>query len=274
MLRIYLVIFLGLLLAGPAEADGLLRFVTGEFNSFGAPLMGRARVASGPFVEVIQTVCAQIHYRCVIEQEPWRRALLSVEEGRADAFFAIFPTPPRESKFRFTPPLVKSRLDIYSHRSRPFRYRRLEDLKGHRVHVFGPSSVSYVMRTRLRGIAPVHEEYDSLRLIRKLNAGRYGNDLAIMNHETANQLIRRLGLSQVEEVGTIEQRGYGFAFSRMAGIDTAFQDFMAGLGRLMADGTIPAIIRRHHLQLADAQWPTQLAQQQVPAACSGDCAAQ
>lgn len=258
MLRIYFAILLGLL-AGAAQASHSLRFVTGEFNSFGAAMTNQAHATSGPFVEVVHEVCARIRYRCVINQTPWRRALLMVEEGKADAIFAVFPTPPRKRKFRFTPPLVTSSLNVYVHRSAPYRYRQPQDLTGRLVHVFGPSGISYAVSERLQGIASVHEEPDNLRLIRKLNAGRYGDSPAIMTADAARLLIGRLGLSEVQDAGVFEYRGYGFGFSRMTGKNAEFQEFMAGLRALMADGTIPAIIQRYHLQLADSEWSLPIA---------------
>ncbi len=269
MLRIYFAILLGLL-AGSAQASHSLRFVTGEFNSFGTAIADQAPATSGPFAEVVHEVCAYIHYRCVIDQAPWRRALMMIEEGKADAIFAVFPTPPREGTIRFTPPLVTSSLNVYAHRSTPLRYRRPQDLTGRLVHVFGPSGASYAVGERLRGIASVHEENDNLRLIRKLNAGRYGSDPAIMSADSARLLIGRLGLSDVEDVGVFEYRGFGFGFSRMTGKDDEFQDFMAGLRALMADGTIPAIIHRHHLRLADSEWSLPIARK---SGSKADCAA-
>lgn len=232
--------------------------MTGEFTPFNYPVAERgspskAPVAAGPFVEVVKVVCARMRYECRIELYPWQRALVLAEQGAADGIFATLRTPERDEVYFFTPPLVMTSNAVYAHRSNPLRYGELEDLSGHSVHVYGPSGTARHVRKRLEGIADVqlHMEIDNQRLMRKLDAGRFGDGLVIMNRDVAQYLIQQDQLHQVQEVGLFERIGYSIAFSRKQVSEQTFQAFNRNLAALIADGTIPAIIQRYQLEPAE-----------------------
>lgn len=254
-IRVFLAIWV-LLLFGPAKAAEL-RFVTGEFLSFdfsakesfggsGAP------VPRGPFVETVQAVCAHIHFDCPISLVPWRRSLAMLQQGLTDAVFAVIPSHERAIDLRFSPVLIDSSLNLYAHRSNPATGWQPEHGEHLDFYTLGPSGTANVVRQHLQGIASayVHLEADNLRLMRKLDAGRFGDGMVVMNPIIARRLIEQHELRNVREVGLFKEVGYAIAFSRQRVSPEEYQAFEQGLDELIADGTIAAIFQRYQLELA------------------------
>lgn len=255
-IRVFLAIWV-LLLFGPAKAAEL-RFVTGEFLSFDFSASesfgdSQAPVPRGPFVETVQAVCAHIHFDCPIDLVPWRRSLVMLQQGLSDAFLAAIPTDERAIDLRFSPVLIDSSLNLYVHRSNPATGWQPEPGSHRDFYMLGPPSITAnLVRQHLQSIASVHVrlEADNLRLMRKLDAGRFGDGMVVMNPITARRLIEQYKLRNVREVGLFKEVGYAIAFSRQRVSPEEFQAFEQGLAELIADGTIAAIFQRYQLELA------------------------
>ncbi|MDV7212404.1 substrate-binding periplasmic protein [Azotobacter beijerinckii] len=268
-IRVFLAIWM-LLLYWPARAVEL-RFATGEFLSFDFSAEessgeAKAPVPRGPFVDVVQAVCAHIRFDCPIDLVPWRRALAMVEQELTDAVFAVIPSHERAADFLFTPALIDSSLDLYAHRSNPAKGWQPEPGGSRELHTLGPSGTANLVSLRLQGIATahVHLEIDNLRLMRKLDAGRFGDGMVVMNRNIARRLIERHHLHNVREVGLFEEVGYAIAFSRQRVSPEKFQAFERGLEALIADGTISRILQRYRLELAPAarEWAARSASEE------------
>jgi len=246
-----------LLLSLAADATEL-RFITGEFLSFdfsdqtsdGSSVHSAAR---GPFVETVQAVCAHIRFDCPVRQVPWRRSLAMLERGQTDAVFAVIPQYERAIDLRFSTVLIDSSLNLYAHRSNPARQWQPEPGTFRDLYTLGPSGTANVVAQTLQGFpARVKLESDNLRLMRKLDAGRFGKGMVVMNPNIARRLIARHRLRDVREVGVFKAVGYAIAFSRERVSPEAFQAFERGLDELVADGTVGAIFRRYQLELSAA----------------------
>ncbi|ACO77897.1 amino acid ABC transporter periplasmic protein [Azotobacter vinelandii CA] len=254
-IRVFLMVWALLL---PWSAKGMeLRFVTGEFLSFDFSSRDTSSgatppVARGPFVETVQAVCAHIHYDCPIGLVPWRRSLAMLEQGQTDAVFAVIPAYEQAVDLRFSPVLIDSSLDIYVHSSNPLRGWRPENGERRDFYILGPSGTANVVRQRLQDIpsAHIHLEFDNLRLMRKLDAGRFDDGMVIMNPTIARRLIEEHKLGNVREAGLFKKVGYAIAFSRERVSPEKFEAFERGLQVLIADGTVAAIFQRYQLKLA------------------------
>ncbi|MFD1693424.1 hypothetical protein ACFSHR_24110 [Azotobacter chroococcum] len=86
--------------------------------------------------------------------------------------------------------------------------------------------------------------------MRKLDAGRFGNGMVVMNPSIARRLIEQHQLRNVREVGLFKEVGYAIAFSRERVSPEKFEAFERGLDELIADGTIGAIFQRYQLELS------------------------
>ena len=105
----WIAIAAGLALMGNCQADEL-RFVTEDFPPFTyASATATEDRAAGPFVEIVEAVCARMGVDCPVQLLPWRRALALAEMGEVDGIFTVIRSPERERAFHLTRMLVTSR---------------------------------------------------------------------------------------------------------------------------------------------------------------------
>ena len=233
-------------------------FVTEDFPPFtylagkGSPAAGAQR-AGGPLVEVVEAVCARLGQDCSIAVHPWRRALHLAEQGEVDGIFTVVRSPPRERAFHISRMLVKSHYSVFARDGSPFVYARPSDLAGRMIGVYGPSGTSYVLAQRLSTVdnAQVHLTANNRRLLRMLESGRFGEEgLAMLNRDVAWHLIDREKLHGIREAGEFATVSYGIGLSRKRVSAEQFHRFETALDALIADGTVPAILRRYQLEPA------------------------
>jgi len=249
-----------IVLTNPA---GAWEFVTEDFPPFTYPAASVGQpaasadtggvAAAGPFVDIVQAVCARLHRDCPISVYPWRRALALAEEGKVDGIFTVIHSPRREHAFHITRMLTTSRYSVYAPRSSTFVYHQPQDMAGKTIGVYGPSGTSFALRERLQQVPGVSIRLvaDNRRLLRMLEAGRFGSQgLAVLNQDVAWHLIETERLDQVREVGELQPVSYGIGLSRQRVSTAQFEAFEAQLEALIADGTVPAILRRYQLEAA------------------------
>lgn len=242
------------LAVGDSHAEQL-RFVTEDFPPFtyAATHTTDDDRAAGPFVEIVEAVCARMGIDCPIQLLPWRRALALAEAGEVDGIFTVIRSPERERAFHLTRMLATSRYGVYARGASGFVFHRAQDLAGRTVAVYGPSGTSFVLSEHLAQVDDVQMilESDNRRLMRMLQAGRFGGQgVAVVNQDVAWHLIEQERLVDIHEAGELQSVSYAIGLSRVAVSETRFQRFDDALEALIADGSIARILRRHGLQPA------------------------
>lgn len=263
VLRFPLAVLAWLALGLPAAPAGAWQFVTEDFPPFTYPAADGAPVAviadaagvpaAGPLAEVVQAVCERLAQHCAIAVHPWRRALALAEEGKADGIFTVIRSPQREDAFHISRMLVTSRYSVFALRSSTFVYHQPRDMAGKIIGVYGPSGTSFALGESLRQVPEVSIQLvaDNRRLLRMLDAGRFGGQgLAVVNQDVAWHLIDTEKLDRLREVGELQPVSYGIGLSRKTVSTAQFEAFAAALDALIADGTVPAILRRYQLEAA------------------------
>lgn len=249
----WIAITAGLALMGNCQADEL-RFVTEDFPPFTyASATATEDRAAGPFVEIVEAVCARLRIDCPVQLLPWRRALALAENGEAQGIFTVIRSPDRERAFHLTRMLVTSRYGVYARSASRFVFHRPEDLAGRSVAVYGPSGTSFVLGQHLAEVGDVTLilEADNRRLLRMLEAGRFGEQgVAVVNQDVAWHLIDQEGHSDIHEAGELQPVSYAIGLSRAAVSEAEFERFNDALEALIADGSVAAILRHHGLEPA------------------------
>jgi polar amino acid transport system substrate-binding protein len=252
------VLLIWLAFAVPASAAEWT-FVTEDFPPFTYAFGGISHTdsgvhqANGPLVEIVQAVCKRLNRECSIVVHPWRRALRLAEQGEADGIFTVVRSPQRERDFHITRMLVTSRYSVFSRDTSSFIYSQPRDLAGRMVGVYGPSGTSYLLSQRIKPVAGVeiHLTANNRRLLHMLDSGRFGQKgLAVLNQDVAWHLIEEERLDGLREVGQLAAVSYGIGLSRKRISESQFRDFERALDALIADGTVPEILRRHQLEPA------------------------
>ncbi|MCQ4330219.1 substrate-binding periplasmic protein [Stutzerimonas stutzeri] len=247
-----------LLLAVAQASAAQWRFVTEDFPPFTYPADTSANTyagvaAGGPLVEVVQAVCARLQQDCAITLYPWRRALRLAEQGQADGIFTLVSSPQRQQIFHITRMLVTSRYSVFARDDNTFVFSQPTDMAGRQVGVYGPSGTSYILSERLKAVPDVHLHVtaDNRRLLRMLASGRFGKKgVAVLNQDVAWHLIEDEHLVGLREAGEMGPITYGIGLSRSTISEAQFKAFEQALDEAIADGTVPAILRRHQLEPA------------------------
>ncbi|MDT4868171.1 Bacterial extracellular solute-binding protein [compost metagenome] len=128
---------------------------------------------------------------------PWKRCLMELESGQADAVLDIFHTREREARMVFpAEPLSEVEFVLFHARQRPYPFERLSDLRGLKVGVSpGYWYADKAFRTSplfFREPAPTHEAN-----LGKLVRDRV--DLVVNDRRAGRYLVRQMGLEA--EVG-------------------------------------------------------------------------
>lgn len=238
---------LAALWAWPAQARDL-RFVTEQFLPYTSAVEGRA---VGPMVDVLQAACARLAWRCEIEVLPWRRALGMAQRGEVDGIFTVVDSPERRQYFHVSPPVVEGRYMLFARAGNGLQYSGdPQVLAGRIIGAYGPSVTALTLEALIEGVPRVRSEIepDNRTVMRKLAAGRYGEDgAALANEAVAQLLIREDGLNNLQPAGQVKVFGYAFGLSRL-NVDVAqAQAFARTLGELCRTGRTAELLRPYGL---------------------------
>jgi polar amino acid transport system substrate-binding protein len=148
--------------------------------------------------EVTQQVLTQLGYQLEWELVPWKRAMLSVESGRADAILDILATTERRQKLIFpSEHLSQNDSVLFYARKHPHPYANLQSLRGLTVGVapgYNYGNPDFLAADYFtREPAPTNEA----NLLKLLNQRI---DLALID--------RRAGLHERQQLGLQEQIGF------------------------------------------------------------------
>ncbi len=148
--------------------------------------------------EVTQQVLRQLGYQLEWELMPWKRAMLSVESGRADAILDILATPERRRQLIFpSEHLSHNDSVLFYARKHPHPYADLQSLRGLTVGVapgYSYGNPDFLAADYFtREPAPTNEA----NLLKLLNQRI---DLALID--------RRAGLHERQRLGLQEQIGF------------------------------------------------------------------
>lgn len=242
-------------LAGAAGGQ-TLHFVTEPFPPYTHARDGQA---VGPMIDVLRAACAQLGWQCPVEVMPWRRALDMAQRGRVDGIFTVVDSPERREYFHVTPPVIEARYAFFARAGSTVQYggeRRLLD--GRTIGAYGPSATSQTLAQLTEGLARVRVEVepDNRTVLRKLAAGRYGEDgLALINEAVAHHLMLEEALPGLVHAGVARNFGYAFAFSRQKIEPARAQQFGRALYELCRSGRIPEMLRVYGLPASPCSRP-------------------
>ncbi|MCV2358246.1 transporter substrate-binding domain-containing protein [Paucibacter sp. TC2R-5] len=231
---------------GAMSAAPPLNFVTESFPPYTYAQGGQA---AGPMVEVLHEVCAQLKRECRVELLPWRRALRSAERGEVDGILAFVDLPARRKLFYISAPVIDARYVFFARAGQEFNYQGPNSLRGHTVGVYGPSGASLVLADLTQGLdVKTVLEPDNPTVLRKLLAGRYGEQgLVLLNESMALLLMRGEGFGGLQAAGTAKTFGYSFGLSLQRVKRSERQAFDAALSDLCRKGRVADLLKNHGL---------------------------
>lgn len=210
-----------LVLQAGAGAQPTMHFVTEPFPPYTYAADGHA---AGPMVDVLQAACARLAWRCEVEVLPWRRALNMAQRGEVEGIFTVVDSPERRQYFHVSPPVIEGRYVLFARQGSGFQYGGdPQVLAGRVIGAYGPSATALTLEQLIDGVPRTRSEIepDNRTVVRKLAAGRYGEDgLALANEAVAQHLMREDGIRNLQPAGLVKAFGYSFGLTRQS-IDLA-----------------------------------------------------
>ncbi|WP_028629565.1 MULTISPECIES: ABC transporter substrate-binding protein [Pseudomonas] len=176
---------------------------------------------------------------------PWKRCLVELESGSADAVLDIFQNREREKQMAFPrEPLSQVEFVLFYARQRPYPFQRLADLQGLKVGVSpGYWYADQAFRTSplfIREPAPTHEAN-----LGKLVRDRV--DLVVNDRRAGQFLLRQMGLE--DEVGqhakVISRDHLYLAFRRLPRLEGLAERFGEALRRFKQEPEYAQLIARY-----------------------------
>ncbi|MFG0582656.1 substrate-binding periplasmic protein [Pseudomonas sp. zjy_9] len=185
--------------------------------------------------EITREVLRRLGREMQLQFMPWKRCLLAMQQGQADGILDVFYHPSREASMQFaSEPLSDIEFVLFYSRSRPFRYRHIDDLRG---LVIGISAGYWynddafrTAQTFRREEGPSHEAN-----IGKL--ARHRVDLVVNDRRTGMFLANRLGLGRKISYNAtpVGQDNLYLALARTAELRTLAQAFSEELRRFKTE---------------------------------------
>ncbi|SEQ05622.1 polar amino acid transport system substrate-binding protein [Pseudomonas cuatrocienegasensis] len=145
--------------------------------------------------ETTQVVLERLGIQTTWELMPWKRCLLSVQQGKADALLDVFHSTARNTWMVFPEePLSTVEFVLFYHRENPHRFQKIEDLTGLTVGV----SAGYLYANPAFRNSPLFKREPAAS--HEANFGkllRQRVDLVINDRRSGRYLLEQLGMSQV-----------------------------------------------------------------------------
>ncbi|MDH4565807.1 transporter substrate-binding domain-containing protein [Pseudomonas sp. BN414] len=176
---------------------------------------------------------------------PWKRCLVELESGQADAVLDIFHKQERESQMAFpAEPLSEVEFVLFYARQRPYPFQRLADLRGLKIGVSpGYWYADKAFRTSplfIREPAPTHEAN-----LGKLVRDRV--DLVVNDRRAGQFLVHQMGLqAQIANHQRVIGRDRLYlAFRRQPQLESLAAPFGEALRRFKQEPAYAQLVARY-----------------------------
>lgn len=181
---------------------------------------------------------------------PWKRCVVVLEQGQAEAILGIYRSEEREATIIFpSEPLSQIELVLFYSKTRPYPFRRLDDLQGLKVGV----SSRYWYSDRAFGESELFTREpapDHAANFGKLLRERV--DLAINDRYAGRFLLERMGLGgEIDQHPRVVSRDPLYlGLRRSAGLDQLARRFASELRRFKREPAYSLLSTRYGIQPA------------------------
>ncbi|MEM7408003.1 MAG: transporter substrate-binding domain-containing protein [Pseudomonadota bacterium] len=228
--------------ASHAAEKGVVRLATTAWP----PYVGPDLKGSGFGIEIVRRAFEKAGYGLEVKFYPWKRVLLSVKNGKADAGYPAYHTEERARVYAYSDQTVRGPLVLFVRKDRPFSFESLIDLKGRRIGV-------------VAGYANT-PEFDAATFINKVTSSSDANnirslingrvDMAVADRYTGLHILRTQFKKDSEAVVAVkrplQQKSIHLIFPKDSEPHTAMaRAFNNALTRLRLDGEVRKILFEH-----------------------------
>ncbi len=186
--------------------------------------------SEGYTVELMQAVAHQVGLQADITLGPWQKMLRQLENKEIDALTGLLYSKARDEKFDFSVPHLIISYAVFVRKGEP--YHAVDDLRNRQVIVVEDVYAHAWLQTN-RFTPHIISVKDPQEALGELSAGRH--DFAVLPRLQGLELIRRLGLKNIETIGppVLTQK---FCFAVAAGNADLLAELNEGLVRFQKTG--------------------------------------
>ena len=211
------------------------------------PFMSESLPGGGAGPELIREAYSRAGYRAEVRFRPWKRALLEGRLGKVDGVSFSVKDEGRKQHYLFSDVVVEYSRHFYHLKSRPFDWRKLEDLKGLTIALDSgfryPPDFLQAGKDNLFHLIPGRGLSPNLRLLLSgridlypRTAGEVEFMLKTQFGEAARQKIAR-------HPRPFETVAFHVIFGKKGKQAEIFRDaFNQGLNEIRADGTLDRLL--------------------------------
>lgn len=237
-----LLLMAGLLVLPAGVLAEKLVFATSEWPPY---VISENENPSGLNTETVRKLCQRLGFELEIQVLPWKRALLHIKEGKADALFAPRYTEER-AKFMYymSEPLNIEKTVILARKGSNMKISKIDDLKGKvvgvvRGYVYDPEFDKY------QGFKRKDFSKDDRQLVKKFTNNRIPL-IADMDEKVSKYLCRQAGV-EAETIYVLNETPSYIGFSKIIGEKgkTLAEKFSQALRQLKEEGVIQKIESRY-----------------------------
>ncbi len=244
----YLAPLFAWLVAWPAAATELT-IVGQEYPPFNWNSRGHLR---GGMVDVMRAACERLHYTCNFQTFPLARAMKMLEMGEIDAVMSLIPNAERASFAHFSPALVVDNLGYFGVRGTATRVSGLHELAHWTIG--GVRGSNSLRRARLNQAQvsdqTLVEEVNNETLVKKLQAGRYGEHGAIIGSEAVLRYEAQRIQLELEPVLALERQDFVTVFSKKRVPPETMDEVNRTLSAMKKSGETRDILQKYGLHAA------------------------
>lgn len=225
-----------------------LKFNTQDFAPFNYAIDG---VVSGPAAEIIRAICKDLKWDCSFRLLPWTRAQEEVRQGKAHAMFIIGWNEPRSKWLYFTAPIMNTEYGFFVRNDNPLQFKKVSDVKGYKVGVYGPSNTSRSLKkiqAQIKDMA-IDMRPDDESGFKKLSFGRV--DAVYSNRDVGYALIKKLNLKNIRYSGPQRKLKYYIGFSQKYTDKKIFDRFNNKFKDLHKKGEIKKILSSYNMEISN-----------------------
>lgn len=242
------ILFSTAFLFAPHARAAKLIFNTQDFAPFNYAIDG---VVSGPAPEIIRAICKDLKWDCSFRLLPWIRAQEEVRQGKAHAMFVIGWNKPRSKWLYFTAPIMNTEYGFFVRKDNPLQFKKVSDVKGYKVGVFGPSNTSMSLgkiQAQIKDMT-IDMRPDDEAGFKKLSFKRV--DAVYSNRDVGYALIKKLNLKNIRYAGAQRKLKYHIGFSQKYNDKKIFEQFNSKYKELYKKGVIKKILSSHNMEISE-----------------------
>lgn len=226
----------------------------GEITFYGpeiSPFFGKeGDQIQGLFYEMAKDICEKEKLACRFDVLPIRRIFEMMEKGEADFMPITGYQKEREAFMVFSSPVLKTYNRFFGDKKLKKKIKKLEDLKGFNVGVFGPTTTSKNLKAlndQFGSLFNIIEEPANDILFNKLNMNRYGdNAVGFANEYFGEYWMAHNSGTQIENLSIFqEELVYYMAASKLRSERPEVKAFLNGLEKFIKKNQVKIFKKKY-----------------------------